>query len=77
MHENMGKTITIADDVYNELVKVKGKKSFSEVIRSLIKKQGNSDILSIGFGTRNEEEIKELKKELKEVEEWMQSLTQV
>ncbi|MFP3910297.1 MAG: antitoxin VapB family protein [Archaeoglobaceae archaeon] len=72
----MGKTITIADDVYNELVKVKGKKSFSEVIRDLIKKEGNSDILLIGFGTRNEEEMGELKEELKEVEEWMQSLTQ-
>lgn len=73
----MGKTITIADDVYNELVKVKGKKSFSEIIRSLIKKQGNTDILFIGFGTRNEEELRELKEELREVEEWMQSLTQV
>lgn len=73
----MGKTITIADDVYNELVKIKGKKSFSEVIRSLIKKQGNSDIILIGFGTRNEEELREFKEELKEVEEWMQSLTQV
>ncbi|MFO7967196.1 MAG: antitoxin VapB family protein [Archaeoglobaceae archaeon] len=73
----MGKTITIADDVYNELVKIKGKKSFSKIIRSLIKKQGNSDILLIGFGTRNEEEMREFKEELKEVEEWMQSLTQV
>ncbi len=75
MHENMGKTITIADDVYNELVKVKGKRSFSEVIRDLIKRQGNSDVLLIGFGTRDDEEIKEFKEELREVEEWMQSLT--
>lgn len=75
--ERMGKTITIADDVYWELVRLKGKKSFSEIIRELIKKKGNSDILLIAFGTRDEEEIKKLKKEFKEAEKWMQSLIQV
>jgi len=40
----MSKTITIADDVYYELVKMKGKRSFSEVLRELIgkKKEGIS-----------------------------------
>jgi len=73
----LGKTITIADDVYYELVKMKGKKSFSELLRELIgkKKKGNLDVLMIAFGTRTPEEIEELKKELKEVEEWMNSWT--
>ena len=73
----LGKTITIADDVYYELVKMKGKKSFSELLRELIgkKKKGNLDVLMIAFGTRTPEEVEELRKELKEVEEWMDSWT--
>ena len=73
----LGKTITIADDVYYELVKMKGKKSFSELLRELIgkKKKGNLDVLMIAFGTRSPEEVEELRKELKEVEEWMDSWT--
>lgn len=35
----MVKTITVADVVYEELVKMKGSKSFSEVIRELLKKE--------------------------------------
>ncbi|WP_290726313.1 hypothetical protein [Archaeoglobus sp.] len=30
----------------------------------------------LGFGTRNEREAEELKKEIKEAEKWMQSLIQ-
>ncbi|WP_457751022.1 antitoxin VapB family protein [Thermococcus sp.] len=73
----MGKTITIADDVYYELVKMKGNKSFSELLRELIgkKKKGNLDVLMIAFGTRTPEEVEKLKKELKEVEKWMDSWT--
>ncbi len=73
----MGKTITISDDVYWELVRIKGKKSFSEVIRELIKKEGNLNILLIGFGTRSKEDAEKLEKELKEAQKWMQSLIQV
>jgi len=36
----MTKTISISDDIYELLVKIKGKRSFSEVIRDLIKKRG-------------------------------------
>ncbi len=73
----LGKTITIADDVYYELVKMKGKKSFSELLRELIgkKKKGNLDVLMIAFGTRTPEEVEKLRKELKEVEGWMDSWT--
>jgi len=37
----MTKTISISDDVYEMLVKIKGKRSFYEVIRELVKKEGN------------------------------------
>ncbi|ADC65379.1 Protein of unknown function DUF217 [Ferroglobus placidus DSM 10642] len=70
----MTKTISISDDVYELLVKIKGKRSFSEVIRDLIKKEGNFDLLLIAFGTRNDEEVEELKREIGEAEKWMQSL---
>lgn len=36
----MVKTITISDDVYNELVRIKGKKSFSELFRELLREKG-------------------------------------
>ncbi len=72
----MTKTISISDDVYELLVKMKGKRSFSEVIRDLIRKEGNYDLLLLGFGTRDEREAEELKKEIKEAEKWMQSLVQ-
>jgi len=70
----MTKTISISDDVYELLIRMKGKRSFSEVIRDLIKKEGNFDLLLIAFGTRNDKEVEELKRELGEVEKWMQSL---
>jgi len=48
---------------------MKGKRSFSEVIRDLIERKGNSEILAIAFGTKSKAEAEELEKELKEVEE--------
>jgi predicted CopG family antitoxin len=72
----MTKTISISDDVYEQLVKIKGKKSFSEVIRELIRKKGNAELIMTAFGTRSEKEAEELEKEIKEVEKWMQSLIQ-
>ncbi|WP_258083320.1 antitoxin VapB family protein [Thermococcus thermotolerans] len=72
----MGKTMTI-DNVYYELVKMKGTKSFSGLLRELIgkKKKGNLDVVMIAFGTMTEEGAKEFEKEMKEVEEWMDSWT--
>ena len=77
----MVKTITISDDVYNELVRIKGKKSFSELFRELLReKKGNVDALRHLYGILSEEEYKEAKRKLKEIEEefekWGQSLTQ-
>ena len=73
---NMPKTITISDDVYEKLASIKGKRSFSEVIRDLIEKKGNWDVFLIAFGTRDEKEIEKLKEELRGVEKWMQSWIQ-
>ncbi|WP_297513007.1 antitoxin VapB family protein [Thermococcus sp.] len=77
----MVKTITISDDVYNELVRIKGKKSFSELFRELLReKKGNVDALRHLKGILSEEEYRETKRKLKEIEEefekWGQSLTQ-
>ncbi len=68
--------LTISDDVYEKSVRIKGERSFSEVIRDLIEKKGNWEVLTIAFGTRSEEEAEKLKKEIGEVERWMQSLIQ-
>ncbi len=77
----MVKTITISDDVYNELVRIKGKKSFSELFRELLReRKGNVDALRHLYGILSEEEYRETKRKLKEIEEefekWGQSLTQ-
>ncbi len=72
-------TITIDDDIYEELLRLKGKKSVSEFIKELLeeRKRKNLDVFMIAFGSRSEEEVEKLKKELKEVEKWMQLLIQV
>ncbi|WP_258083446.1 antitoxin VapB family protein [Thermococcus thermotolerans] len=77
----MVKTITISDDVYNELVRIKGKKSFSELFRELLReRKGNVDALRHLYGILSEEEYRETKRRLREIEEefekWGQSLTQ-
>ncbi|NJE02053.1 antitoxin VapB family protein [Thermococcus sp. JdF3] len=66
----MVKTITISDDVYNELVRIKGKKSFSELFRELLReRKGNVDALRHLRGILSEEEYRETKRKLKEIEE--------
>ncbi|ASJ17416.1 antitoxin [Thermococcus chitonophagus] len=75
----MVKTITISDDVYEELVRIKGNRSFSELLRDLLReRKGNIDVLKHICGIFSEEEYEETKKRLKEIEEefekWGQSL---
>ncbi|WP_297506034.1 antitoxin VapB family protein [Thermococcus sp.] len=66
----MVKTLTIADDVYEELSRIKGNRSFSEVLRELLReKRGNAHVINRIFGILSEEEYKEVKKKLREVEE--------
>jgi len=77
----MAKTITISDDVYYELLRIKGNKSFSEVLRELLReREGNAHILKRIFGVLSEKEYEEFKKSLEEIEEefkkWGRSLTQ-
>ncbi len=75
----MGKTLIITDDVYYELVKMKGEKSISEFLRELLgkEKKGNLDVLMIGFASMSEDDAKELENKIREVEEWLDSWTPV
>lgn len=63
----MSQLISIADDVYASLSKVKGKKSYSEVIRELFSVSGNkAQVLSFfGKGDVDKEKIKQLHKDWK------------
>jgi len=64
----MVKTITIADDVYAELQKIKGNRSFSEVLRELLKtKKGNSDMLLRMFGVLSEDEYNEAREKIEAI----------
>ncbi len=66
----MVKTITISDDVYKEFVRIKDKKSFSELFRELLRgRRGNVDALRHITGILNEYEYEEAKKRIKELEE--------
>ena len=67
----MTKVITISDDVYEKLSKLKGNKSFSQVINELIEyynntRKGRVEALDMIFGIISEEEAKELEKEVEE-----------
>jgi len=68
----MERTITISEDVYQALLKVTGKKSLSEVLGKMVKKEGNLETLQIGFGSRNRAEKERLQRELRELEEQFQ-----
>ncbi len=77
----MAKTITISNEIYEKLARIKGNKSFSEVIDELLEeKKGNFHLLLLAFGSRNEKEAKNLEKEIKEARElmkkWLLSLIQ-
>ncbi len=59
------KTVTIADDVYEELLRIKRDRSFSEVIRELLKsRKGNAEALVKIFGVLSEEEYVESKRKI-------------
>ncbi|RLI75881.1 antitoxin [Archaeoglobales archaeon] len=78
----MVKTVTIADDVYEELIRIKGNRSFSEVIRELLKsRKGNAEALMKIFGVLSEEEYMKVKSEIdalkEDFERWGQFLTRM
>jgi predicted CopG family antitoxin len=62
------KTIMIRDDVYNKLARIKGDKSFSDIIEELIEESISLRRKKIEkyFGILKEEEAEELKKEIYE-----------
>ncbi|MDT7865021.1 MAG: antitoxin VapB family protein [Thermoproteota archaeon] len=65
----MPKVITISDEVYEKLSKLKKGRSFSKTIDELIEfyesnKKGSKEILREMFGTISEEEANELEKEI-------------
>jgi len=63
------KTIMIRDDVYRKLNKIKGNKSFSDIIEKLIEESLSlrKKKLEKYFGILSEEEAKELEREIKEM----------
>jgi predicted CopG family antitoxin len=65
----MPKVITVSDEVYEKLYKLKKGRSFSKTINELIEfyeanKKGNKEILREMFGAISEEEANELEKEI-------------
>ncbi|BDC17743.1 hypothetical protein HS5_06330 [Acidianus sp. HS-5] len=67
----MPKVITISDEVYEKLSKLKSNKSFSQIINELIEyynetRKGRVEALDMIFGIISEEEAKELEKEVEE-----------
>jgi predicted CopG family antitoxin len=65
------KTIMIRDDVYNKLARIKGDKSFSDIIEELIEESISLRRKKIEkyFGILKDEEAEELKKEIYEMRE--------
>lgn len=60
--------------MFTRTEETKETRSFSNVIRSLLRKRSNAEILMMAFGT-GDDEADELKREIEEVDRWMQSLT--
>ncbi|MBO8183272.1 MAG: antitoxin VapB family protein [Archaeoglobus sp.] len=62
------KTITISDDTYEKLVRIKGKKSFSAVIDELIKRNVEKRIemlVKSAEKTGYEEELEKISREIR------------
>ncbi len=75
IHVFMERTITVSDDVYKELLRMRSNRSFSEILGKMIWRKGNLKTLEIGFGTRDSKEKDILKTEIKNVEEEFQKWT--
>ena len=63
----MSKIISLSDDVYNKLKEMKGNNSYSIIIREMLKKRSNKDVLLDCFGKDkiDEEVVKNLNKRWK------------
>ncbi|QKR00765.1 antitoxin [Metallosphaera tengchongensis] len=65
----MPKVITISDEAYEKLVKLKEGRSFSETIIELVQfynanKRGRKEVLDQMFGVLTEEEAKDMEEEV-------------
>lgn len=58
----MSQIVSLSDDVYSTLTKMKGKASYSEVIRKLLEKKSNKENIleCFGKGGIDEKKVKEL-----------------
>ncbi|ASJ01948.1 antitoxin [Thermococcus profundus] len=66
----MVKTITAPDDVYSELLRIKGNNSFDDLFRELLnERKENTDALRHIAGILSEGEYKEAKKRVNELNE--------
>ncbi|GEM_PF-3687002 len=63
---------TTLADLNEERLKVTGKKSPSEALGKLVKKEGNLGTLKIVFGSRTRAEKERLHRDLRELEEQFQ-----
>lgn len=62
------KTITVSDEVYEKLVRIKGKKSFSAIIDDLISKNVDKRVemlINSAEKTGYEEELEKISKEIR------------
>ena len=59
----MTKVISISDEAYNTLKKIKASKSFSEIIIEITKKKSEKDIMKYA-GMLSDEEGEKIKKEI-------------
>lgn len=73
----MVRTIAIADDVYEELVKMKGNKSFSELLRELIgERKGNLDVILKLVRVVDADKLEKVSEKIEEdFEKWKEFLT--
>ncbi|MGI0141497.1 MAG: antitoxin VapB family protein [Candidatus Micrarchaeales archaeon] len=65
----MAKQISISDEVYETLLKMKEGRSFSEVIKSMTKKKNKSLMQYAGMLKHRKKELKELEKQISEERE--------
>ncbi|MEK6850765.1 MAG: antitoxin VapB family protein [Nanoarchaeota archaeon] len=61
----MVKVISLSDDAYNELKRLKGAGSFSEIIIEIVKEKKKDSLLEIA-GTWSKEDADKIKKEIYE-----------
>lgn len=61
MQKRMTKAISISDEAYEELRKLKNKRSFSKTILDIVSKKSKEDIMDFA-GTLSDKEAEEMKK---------------